>query len=98
MMLRIQRERMGDGPARFPTNREYSRHFGLSPRTVAYAKPDAILMHPGPINRGVEMDPTVADGPRSVVLEQVTRGVALRMAVLYALGTGGVPTGELGSS
>jgi aspartate carbamoyltransferase catalytic subunit len=98
MMLRIQRERMGDGPARFPTNREYSRHFGLSPRTVAYAKPDAILMHPGPINRGVEMDPTVADGPRSVVLEQVTRGVAIRMAVLYALGTGGVPTGELGSS
>jgi len=88
MMLRIQRERMGDGPARFPTNREYSRHFGLSPRTLNYAKPDAIVMHPGPINRGVEMDPTIADGPRSVVLDQVTRGVAVRMAVLYLLGAG----------
>ncbi|MBM4375085.1 MAG: aspartate carbamoyltransferase catalytic subunit [Deltaproteobacteria bacterium] len=98
MMLRIQRERMGDGPARFPTNREYSRHFGLSPRTVAFAKPDAILMHPGPINRGVEMDPTIADGPRSVVLEQVTRGVAIRMAVLYVLGTGGAVPSEFGSA
>ncbi|MBM4357894.1 MAG: aspartate carbamoyltransferase catalytic subunit [Deltaproteobacteria bacterium] len=88
MMLRIQRERMGDGPARFPSNREYSRQFGLSPRTLAHAKPDAIVMHPGPINRGVELDPVVADGSRSVVLEQVTRGVALRMAVLYLLGAG----------
>jgi aspartate carbamoyltransferase catalytic subunit len=99
MMLRIQRERMGDGPARFPTNREYSRHFGLSPRTLGYAKPDAIVMHPGPINRGVELDPTVADGGRSVVLEQVTRGVALRMAVLYLLGAGSaVPPAEPSSS
>ncbi len=88
MMLRVQRERMGDGPARFPTNREYSRHFGLSPRALAYAKADAIVMHPGPINRGVELDPLVADGPRSVILEQVTRGVAIRMAVLYLLGVG----------
>ena len=89
MMLRIQRERMGDGPGRFPTNREYSRRFGLSPRTLEHARPDAIVMHPGPINRGVEMDPAVADSGRSVVLEQVTRGVALRMAVLYLLGAAG---------
>jgi aspartate carbamoyltransferase catalytic subunit len=88
MMLRIQKERMGDGPGRFPSTREYSRQFGLSPRTVAYAKPDAIIMHPGPINRGVEMDPTVADGTRSVILDQVTRGVAIRMALLYLLGAG----------
>ena len=88
MMLRIQRERMGDGPARFPSNREYARQFGLSPRTLAYAKADAIVMHPGPINRGVELDPTVADGGRSVILEQVTRGVAIRMAILYLLGAG----------
>ena len=88
MMLRIQKERMGGGPGRFPSTREYSRNFGLSPRTVEYAKPNAIIMHPGPINRGVEMDPAVADGPRSVILDQVTRGVAIRMALLYLLGAG----------
>ncbi len=88
MMLRIQKERMGAGPGPFPTTREYSRNFGLGPRTVAYAKPDAIIMHPGPINRGVEMDPAVADGERSVILDQVTRGVAIRMALLYLLGAG----------
>jgi aspartate carbamoyltransferase catalytic subunit len=86
MMLRIQKERMGSGPGPFPTTREYSRNFGLGPRTVAYAKPDAIIMHPGPINRGVEMDPAIADGARSVILDQVTRGVAIRMALLYLLG------------
>jgi len=85
-MLRIQNERMGDGAPRFANTREYSRNFGLSKRTVAYAKPDAIIMHPGPINRGVEMMPDIADGERSVILDQVTHGVAVRMAVLYLLG------------
>ncbi|MSP63301.1 MAG: aspartate carbamoyltransferase catalytic subunit [Myxococcales bacterium] len=93
MMLRIQKERIG-GVGLFPNTREYSRYFGLSPRTVAYAKPDAILMHPGPINRGVEMEPAVADGPRSVILEQVTRGLAIRMALLYLLGAGTTATAE----
>jgi len=86
MMLRIQRERQEGG--RFPNTREYARYFGLNQRRLALAKPDAIVMHPGPINRGVEMDPDVADGPRSVILEQVVRGVAIRMAVLYLLGGG----------
>jgi aspartate carbamoyltransferase catalytic subunit len=91
MMLRIQKERIGDGSPRFPGTREYSRQFGLSLRTASYAKPDAIIMHPGPINRGVEMDPLVADGPRSVILDQVTRGVAIRMALLYIFGAGALP-------
>ncbi|HTE51131.1 MAG TPA: aspartate carbamoyltransferase catalytic subunit [Kofleriaceae bacterium] len=88
MMLRIQSERMGGETPRFANTREYSRYFGLSLRTLARAKPDAIVMHPGPINRGVEMMPDVADGARSVILEQVTYGVAVRMAVLYLLGGG----------
>ena len=87
MMLRIQNERLGS-VGLFPNTREYSRYFGLSPRTLAWAKKDAIVMHPGPINRGVEMDPAVADGERSVILEQVTYGVAVRMAILYLLGGG----------
>ncbi len=86
MMLRIQTERKAGG--RFPNTREYSRYFGLNAKRLALAKPDAIVMHPGPINRGVELDPTIADGPRSVILEQVARGVAIRMAVLYLLGGG----------
>jgi aspartate carbamoyltransferase catalytic subunit len=86
MMLRIQTERRAGG--RFPNTREYSRYFGLNPRRLALARPDAIVMHPGPLNRGVEIDPTVADGPRSVILDQVGRGVAIRMAVLYLLGGG----------
>jgi aspartate carbamoyltransferase catalytic subunit len=86
MMLRIQKERQQGG--RFPNTREYSRYFGLNERRLALAKPDAIVMHPGPINRGVELDPAVADGPRSVILDQVARGVAIRMAVLYLLGGG----------
>ena len=90
MMLRIQAERMGGDIPRFANTREYSRYFGLSLRTLARAKSDAIVMHPGPINRGVEMMPEVADGSRSVILEQVTYGVAVRMAVLYLLG-GGAP-------
>lgn len=86
MMLRIQTERRAGG--RFPNTREYSRYFGLNPQRLALAASDAIVMHPGPINRGVELDPTIADGPRSVILEQVARGVAIRMAVLYLLGGG----------
>jgi aspartate carbamoyltransferase catalytic subunit len=88
MMLRIQSERMAGEIPRFANTREYSRYFGLSLRTLARARPDAIVMHPGPINRGVEMMPEVADGSRSVILEQVTYGVAVRMAVLYLLGGG----------
>jgi aspartate carbamoyltransferase catalytic subunit len=84
--LRIQLERKAG--SRFPNTREYARYFGLNPRRLALAKPDAIVMHPGPMNRGVEIDPGVADGPRSVILEQVSRGVAIRMAVLYLLGGG----------
>ena len=86
MMLRIQKERIGG--ALFPNTREYSRYFGLNPRRLALARPDAIVMHPGPINRGVEIDPAVADGPRAVILDQVARGVAIRMAVLYLLAGG----------
>jgi aspartate carbamoyltransferase catalytic subunit len=88
MMLRIQSERMGGETPRFANTREYARYFGLSLRTLSYARPDAIVMHPGPINRGVEIMPDVADGTRSVILEQVTYGVAVRMAVLYLLGGG----------
>ena len=86
MMLRVQSERMGGEVPRFANTREYARYYGLSRRTLARAKDDAIVMHPGPINRGVEMMPEVADGERSVILEQVTWGVAVRMAVLYLLG------------
>jgi aspartate carbamoyltransferase catalytic subunit len=87
MMLRIQSERL-DGAGPFPNTREYSRTFGLGLGAASKLKPDAIIMHPGPINRGVELDPAVADGPRSVILDQVTYGVAVRMAVLYLLGGG----------
>ncbi len=86
MMLRIQTERRAG--SRFPNTREYSRYFGLSPRRLALARPEAIVMHPGPLNRGVEIDPAVADGPRAVILDQVGRGVAIRMAVLYVLAGG----------
>jgi len=89
MMLRVQAERMGGEVPRFPNTREYSRYYGLNLRTLERARPDAIVMHPGPINRGVEMMPEVADGSRSVILEQVTWGVAVRMAVLYLLGGAG---------
>jgi len=83
MMLRIQVERM-EG-AFFPSFREYFNVFGLTSERVARAKPDVIIMHPGPMNRGVEIASDVADGPYSVILEQVTNGVAVRMAVLYLL-------------
>ena len=82
MMLRVQHERFESEASRFPNTRELSRTFGLSARTLGYAKPDAIVMHPGPINRGVELAPDVADGPRAVILSQVSWGVAVRMAVL----------------
>jgi aspartate carbamoyltransferase catalytic subunit len=81
MMLRIQQERLGG--AYFPTLREYAQVFGLNTTRLALAKPDAIVMHPGPMNRGVEISEEVADHPRSVVLGQVEAGVAVRMAVLY---------------
>ena len=80
MMLRIQTERLAG--AMIASTREYARTFGLGARALARAKPDAIVMHPGPINRGVEIDPRVADGPQSVILDQVEAGVAVRMAVL----------------
>ena len=83
MMLRIQHERMHGHF--IPSTREYFSLFGLTPARVARAKPDVIIMHPGPMNRGVEIDSDVADGPYSVILEQVTNGVAVRMAVLYLL-------------
>ncbi len=82
MMLRVQSERFAGEACRFPNTRELSRTYGLSERTLAYARPDAIVLHPGPINRGVEVSPQVADGPRAVILQQVSWGVAIRMAVL----------------
>jgi len=86
MMLRIQLERQQE--AFFPSVREYFRFYGLSSERMKAARPDAIIMHPGPINRGVEIASDVADGPYSVILNQVTSGVAVRMAVLFLL-TGG---------
>jgi aspartate carbamoyltransferase catalytic subunit len=83
MMLRVQRERMAG--SFLPSTREYSRTFGLNQARLALAKPDAIVMHPGPMNRGVEIDAAIADGARSVILDQVEAGVAVRMAVLWRL-------------
>jgi aspartate carbamoyltransferase catalytic subunit len=98
MTLRIQQERLVN--ALLPNTREYSRTFGIDARRLELAAKDAIVMHPGPLNRGVEISDEVADGPQSVVLDQVEAGVAVRMAVLYAYTPGGVesdgpqPTGE----
>jgi len=86
MMLRIQQERMQG--AFFPSLREYFNVFGMTTERVKLAKPDVIIMHPGPMNRGVEIASDVADGPYSVILEQVANGVAVRMAVLYLLAGG----------
>jgi aspartate carbamoyltransferase catalytic subunit len=83
MMLRLQRERMNGSLV--PSVREYYHFFGLDEVKLAYAKADANVMHPGPMNRGVEIDPAVADGPRSLIHEQVEMGVAVRIAVLEAL-------------
>jgi len=80
-MLRIQFERLGGNP--FPSVREYSHYFGLTVERMKKAKPDILVMHPGPINRGLEMESEVADGANSVILEQVKNGLAVRMAVLF---------------
>jgi aspartate carbamoyltransferase catalytic subunit len=90
IMLRLQNERM-DG-ALLPSTHEYFNLYGLTDERLENAKPDAIVMHPGPINRGVEMDSTVADGPRSVILQQVSYGIAVRMAVMSMA----MQTGEMG--
>jgi aspartate carbamoyltransferase catalytic subunit len=83
MMLRLQRERMEGSFV--PSVREYFHFFGLDAEKLAYAKPDALVMHPGPMNRGVEIDSATADGAQSLIREQVEMGVAVRMAVLEAL-------------
>ena len=95
MMLRVQRERMGPagetGTAYFPSVREYSRRYGLDVRRAAALKEDAIVMHPGPMVRGMEIASEVADGLRSTIVEQVANGVSVRMAVLYLLLGGAEP-------
>lgn len=88
MMLRVQQERMTD--FYFPNAREYSRYFGLNTDRMKIMKPGSIVMHPGPMNRGLEISAEVADSARSVITEQVTNGVSVRMAILYVLLTGGV--------
>jgi len=94
MMLRVQQERMTD--FYFPNAREYSRYFGLNAQRMKAMKAEAIVMHPGPMNRGLEISAEVADSARSVITEQVTNGVSVRMAILYVLLTGG--TLESGSN
>ena len=86
MVLRIQRERQD--AAFFPSMREYAVHYGLHAEHLDRAAPDAIVMHPGPMNRGIEISSEIADGGRSLILDQVTNGVAVRMAVLYLLAGG----------
>jgi aspartate carbamoyltransferase catalytic subunit len=83
MMLRLQRERMNGSFV--PSSSEYFHYYGLDQKKLSYAKPDALVMHPGPMNRGVEIDSIVADGAQSLIREQVEMGVAVRMAVLEAL-------------
>jgi len=84
MMLRLQHERMTNGL--IPSLREYSRYWGLTlDKLASHARPDVLIMHPGPVNRGVELSPEVADGPYSVILDQVSKGVAVRMGVLILL-------------
>lgn len=85
-ILRIQLERQKKNL--FPTIREYAMLFGINTEKLKYAKPDCMVMHPGPMNRGIEISPNVADGDQSVIEEQVTNGVAVRMAVLYLMGGG----------
>jgi aspartate carbamoyltransferase catalytic subunit len=94
MMLRVQQERMSD--LFFPNAREYSRYFGLNGERMANMKSGAIVMHPGPMNRGLEITAEVADSARSVITEQVTNGVSVRMAILYVLLAGGAL--EVGSN
>ena len=85
MMLRIQLERIQRSP--FPTLREYSKFYGLNAASAKFLKPDAVILHPGPVNRGVEISPEMADGPRSLIMNQVATGVAMRMTLLHILGT-----------
>jgi aspartate carbamoyltransferase catalytic subunit len=97
IMLRIQHERIGD--PLIPGTREYARFWGLDVRKASeWLTPQCLIMHPGPINRGVELEPEVADGARSVILEQVENGVAVRMALLYLLAGGAEAIGESRSS
>ena len=92
VMLRIQHERIGD--PLIPNTREYSKLWGLNQKKAAeWLKPSCVILHPGPINRGVELAPEVADGPQSVILDQVQNGVAVRMAILYLLAGGSPPEG-----
>lgn len=94
MMLRVQSERMNE--LYFPNAREYSRYFGLNSDRVRRMKKDSIIMHPGPMNRGLEITADVADSARSVIVEQVSNGVSVRMAILYTLLTGeGIESGAL---
>jgi aspartate carbamoyltransferase catalytic subunit len=87
-LLRIQRERLG--AALFPSLREYTTRYGLTAERASRLKPDTVVMHPGPMNRGVEIAAEVADGPASIITDQVANGVAVRMAVLWSLlGSGG---------
>jgi aspartate carbamoyltransferase catalytic subunit len=92
MMLRVQKER--DHDVFFPSEREYARCFGLNRQRLQQARPDAVVMHPGPANRGLEISPEVADGIQSLILAQVNNGVALRMALLYLLMGDGKSRGE----
>ena len=85
MALRLQLERQHAG--HLPTLREYSRMYGINPSRLELAKPNALVMHPGPMNEGIEIDPDVAHGAMSVIEEQVTNGVAIRMALLYSIST-----------
>ena len=96
MMLRLQNERMSG--ALLPSAQEYFRTFGLTQEKLSYAKSDAIVMHPGPMNRGVEIDSSVADGSQSVILPQVTYGIAVRMAVMAILGGGSIGGGNVGGA
>ncbi|MFH1003097.1 MAG: aspartate carbamoyltransferase, partial [Chloroflexota bacterium] len=86
MALRLQKERQPGGL--LPSIREYARRYQLDERRLALAKPDALVLHPGPVNEGVEISPAVAHGPQSVIVEQVSNGVAVRMALLYLLAGG----------
>ncbi|MDH5436821.1 MAG: aspartate carbamoyltransferase catalytic subunit [Gammaproteobacteria bacterium] len=92
IMLRLQRERMTS--AFLPSEHEYFHLYGLTEEKLKHAKPDVTVMHPGPINRGVEMDSKVADGPHSVILEQVTNGIAVRMAIMAMIMGGHHGTGS----
>ncbi len=97
IMLRIQHERIGD--PLIPNTREYSKYWGLNARKAEeWLKPSCLILHPGPINRGVELSPEVADGPRSVILDQVQNGVAVRMAILYLLAGGRTAEGAGGNA